>query len=107
MLPSLTLLRLPNPSQQDAKHVLFTKTHLRNNTVGVAGTWGWQGLEAEVVGSCLGQSLVMSALCGRGGVGTGGSVSTPAPNTDQSIWSWLDQGKKGERGQASVFNPSG
>lgn len=33
-----------------------------------------------VVGFCLGQSLVMSALRGRGGVGTGGSASTPPPS---------------------------
>lgn len=32
--------------------------------------------------------------------------TSPPPNNDQSVWSQLDQGKKGERGQANVFIPA-
>lgn len=61
-----------------------------------------------MVGSCLGSHLVMSALHGRGWWGQGiQCLPLPTTNTDQKVWSWLGQGNKGERGQASVFSPSG
>lgn len=70
MLSSLALSRLPNPSQQDAKHILFAKTHLRNS-VGVAGTGGGRGWKPRWVLSrpSLPESLVMTAALHGGGGG--------------------------------------
>lgn len=68
---------------------LFAKTHLRN-TVGVAGMWGQQGLEAEVVPiwALLYQTVWVCQPCvGVGVVGIGGIgvCLPPTPNTDQSL----------------------
>lgn len=44
---------------------------------------------------------------GWGAAGTGGiGVRLPPPLILIRVWSWLCQGKKGGRGQASVFSPS-
>lgn len=44
---------------------------------------------------------------GVGGPGWGFSVYLPPPLILIRVWSWLGQGKRGEGGQASVFDPSG
>lgn len=59
------------------------------------------------MGPSLPEFSLVSPVGGRGWGQVGRCLPPPTPNTDQRVWSWLGQGKKGERGQASVFNPSG